>query len=161
VDVRIIAATNRDLSTAVSEGRFRRDLYYRLNVFPIAVPPLRERAADIPLLVSFFLQRFAKKFGKPVKKISDDTVRRLAGYAWPANIRELQNVIERAILLPPGDTLLRAPDFCPTSFGGAEVTRLSSSLASSASAVGKDQSLLTSAPTSTDSGSLEDVERRH
>src|SRR6185503_16869679 len=73
VDVRIIAATNRDLSAAVAEGKFRRDLYYRLNVFPIVVPPLRERAADVPLLVSFFLQRFAKKFGKSAKRVSPET----------------------------------------------------------------------------------------
>ena len=93
VDVRIIAATNRDLSAAVTEGKFRRDLYYRLNVFPMLVPPLRERAADVPLLVSFFLQRFAKKFGKPVKTVSESTMQRLANYTWPGNIRELQNVI--------------------------------------------------------------------
>ena len=111
VDVRIIAATNRDLSAAVTEGKFRRDLYYRLNVFPMLVPPLRERAADVPLLVSFFLQRFAKKFGKPVKTVSESTMQRLASYTWPGNIRELQNVIERGILLSPGDTLMLAPDF--------------------------------------------------
>src|SRR5206468_10129858 len=80
VDVRIIAATNRDLGVAVAEGKFRRDLYYRLNVFPISVPSLRERAADIPLLVSFFLQKFAKKFGKPVKKVPEEAMRRLTGY---------------------------------------------------------------------------------
>src|SRR5437899_3356062 len=113
VDVRIIAATNRDLSAAVTEGKFRRDLYYRLNVFPIRVPPLRERIADVPLLMSFFLQRFAKKLGKPVKKVSEETVRSLTGYPWPGNIRELQYVIERAILLSPGDTLVLAPDFGP------------------------------------------------
>ena len=113
VDVRIIAATNHDLSAAVAEDKFRRDLYYRLNVFPIAVPPLRERAADVPLLVNFFLQRFARKFGKPVKKVSEETMLRLGSYAWPGNIRELQNVIERAILLSPGDALQLAPDFCP------------------------------------------------
>ena len=113
VDVRIIAATNRDLSVAVAEGKFRRDLYYRLNVFPIAVPPLRERVADVPLLVSFFLQKFAKKFGKPVKKVSQETMQRLVNYTWPGNIRELQNVIERAILLSPGDALQLAADFCP------------------------------------------------
>jgi PAS domain S-box-containing protein len=111
VDVRIIAATNRDLSTAVAEGRFRRDLYYRLNVFPIAVPPLRERAADVPLLVTFFLQRFARKFNKPVKQVPDSTMRRLVSYAWPGNIRELQNVLERAILLSPGETLQLGTDF--------------------------------------------------
>jgi len=113
VDVRIIAATNRDLSTAVAEGKFRRDLYYRLNVFPIAVPPLRERTADVPLLVRFFLQKFAKKFGKTVKMVPDSTMQRLANYTWPGNIRELQNVIERAILLSPGDILQLASDFCP------------------------------------------------
>src|SRR6266498_4258580 len=113
VDVRIIAATNRDLNAAVAEGKFRRDLYYRLNVFPMLVPPLRERVADVPLLASFFLQRFAKKFSKPVKKVSDTTMHRLASYSWPGNIRELQNVIERAILLSPGETLVLAPDFGP------------------------------------------------
>jgi formate hydrogenlyase transcriptional activator len=160
VDVRIIAATNRDLGAAVAEGKFRRDLYYRLNVFPITVPPLRERAADVPLLVSLFLQRFAKKFGKSAKVVSAETMRRLASYAWPGNIRELQNVIERAILLSPSDTLMLAPDFGPatTAAVGAEVTRLNSRPASTAE---KDQSLLTSAPTNTSSGSLEDVERRH
>ena len=114
VDVRIIAATNRDLSAAVAEGKFRRDLYYRLNVFPIHVPSLYERAADVPLLVTFFLQKFAKKFGKAVKQVSEETMRRLASYTWPGNIRELQNVVERAILLSPGDTLMLAPDFGPT-----------------------------------------------
>jgi formate hydrogenlyase transcriptional activator len=161
VDVRIIAATNRDLSAAVAEGKFRRDLYYRLNVFPIAAPPLRERATDIPLLASFFLQRFAKKFGKPVKKVSNDTMHRLAAYAWPGNIRELQNVIERAILLSPGDTLMLAPDFGPASTNqvAAEVTRLNSRPVPSASIAENDQSLLTSAATV--GNSLEDVERRH
>ena len=114
VDVRIIAATNRDLSAAVAEGKFRRDLYYRLNVFPIHVPPLRERATDVPLLASFFLQRFAKKFGKPVKKVSEDTLRRLMSYTWPGNIRELQNVIERAVVLSSGPVLMLAEDFQPT-----------------------------------------------
>lgn len=162
VDVRIIAATNRDLSTAVAEGKFRRDLYYRLNVFPIVVPPLRERADDVPLLVSFFLQRFAKKFGKSAKVASVETMQCLASYAWPGNIRELQNVIERAILLSPGDTLTLAPDFGPaTTSVGADVRRLNSKPASLASVADKDRSLLTSAPTSANSGSLEDVERRH
>ncbi len=114
VDVRIIAATNRDLSVAVAEGRFRRDLYYRLNVFPITVPPLRERVDDIALLAGAFLQRFAKKFGRPVKRLPPETLQRLAAYPWPGNIRELQNVIERAILLSPGETLVLAPDFAPS-----------------------------------------------
>lgn len=160
IDVRIIAATNRDLSAAVLDGRFRRDLYYRLNVFPIAVPPLRERAADIPLLVSLFLQRFAKKFGKGVKKVSMETMCRLASYAWPGNIRELQNVIERAILLSPGDTLMLAPDFGSSSaaLAGAELTRPSSK-PSQAPVAEKDQSHRTSPPAT--ENSLEDVERRH
>jgi PAS domain S-box-containing protein len=160
VDVRIIAATNRDLSAAVAEGKFRRDLYYRLNVFPIVVPPLRERAADVPLLVSFFLQRFAKKFGKSAKRVSTETMERLASYAWPGNIRELQNVIERAILLSPGDTLQLAPDFCPAPRvgPGADGMRLDSS---HTSAAGREQSSPTPASTSASTGSLEDVERRH
>ena len=156
VDVRIIAATNRDLSAAVAEGKFRRDLYFRLNVFPIAVPSLRERAADIPLLVSFFLQKFAKKFGKSVKKVSEETMRRLAGYAWPGNIRELQNVIERAILLSPGDTLMLAPDFAPTP------DLRSSGREEAQSEIRDSESLVTSTPAKADgSASLEGVERRH
>src|SRR5499433_2094601 len=105
IDVRIIAATNRDLAAAVAEGKFRRDLYYRLSVFPISVPPLRERAADVPLLVRFFLQRFAKRFRKRVSAISDETMDRLTAYRWPGNIRELQNVIERAVVLANGPVL--------------------------------------------------------
>ncbi len=96
VDVRIIAATNRDLDAAVAEGKFRRDLYYRLNVFPMRVPPLCERVADVPLLVSFFLQRFAKKFSKPVKKVSDSTMHRLASYSWPG-ASSLEDVERRHI----------------------------------------------------------------
>jgi len=163
VDVRIIAATNRDLSAAVAEGKFRRDLYYRLNVFPISVPSLRERAADIPLLVSFFLQRFAKKFGKPVKKVSEETIRRLAGYAWPGNIRELQNVIERAILLSPGDTLLLAADFCPTpELRSSRREEAQTEVRGQRPEVRSSESLVTSAATSRDgAASLEDVERRH
>jgi PAS domain S-box-containing protein len=163
VDVRIIAATNRDLGAAVAEGRFRRDLYYRLNVFPILVPPLRERVADIPLLVSFFLQRFAKKFGKPVKKISETTVERLAGYPWPGNIRELQNVIERAILLSPDDTLILAPDFGPAPESpfrrreGAPVENRKPQ-----SEVRMTESPVNPASAGVEGGaSLEDIERRH
>src|SRR5437773_850884 len=161
VDVRIIAATNRDLSAAAAEGKFRRDLYYRLNVFPIVVPPLRERAADVPLLVSFFLQRFAKKFGKSAKRVSTETMERLASYTWPGNIRELQNVVERAILLSPGDTLMLAPDFgpTPTSAARAEVTRLNSGSETRNLGSEKDQSLLTAAPAA--GNSLENVERCH
>jgi transcriptional regulator with GAF, ATPase, and Fis domain len=105
VDVRIIAATNRNLDAAVHAGKFRADLLYRLNVFPIHVPPLRERQGDVPLLVTFFVQNFAKKLGKKVTQVSDDTMRRLAEYSWPGNIRELQNVIERAVILSAGHVL--------------------------------------------------------
>jgi formate hydrogenlyase transcriptional activator len=99
VDVRIIAATNRDLAERVREGRFRADLLYRLNVLPIRIPPLRERPADIPQLAMFFLERYARRFGRPARDISRDTMQRLVAYAWPGNIRELQNVIERGVVL--------------------------------------------------------------
>jgi formate hydrogenlyase transcriptional activator len=159
VDVRLIAATNRDLSASVAEGKFRRDLYYRLNVFPIHVPPLRERAGDVPLLASFFLQRFAKKFGKPVKQVPEDTLRRLAGYAWPGNIRELQNVIERAILLSPGDTLRLAPDFAPAAGPTPAAPQPAGQPpASPASATPSSDSV---AKAGAVNGSLEEVERRH
>ncbi len=105
VDVRVIAATNRDLQTAVDAGRFRADLFYRLNVVPLAVPPLRQRRSDIPQLVTFFLARYVKKFGKRVETVSSETMDRLVGYAWPGNVRELQNVIERAVVLASGPVL--------------------------------------------------------
>jgi formate hydrogenlyase transcriptional activator len=104
VDVRLIAATNRDLPAAVAAGTFRQDLYYRLNVFPIAVPPLRERADDIPLLVEYFVGRFAKAAGKNIRRIGKGTLEKLTAYHWPGNIRELQNVVERAVILIEGDT---------------------------------------------------------
>ena len=104
IDVRLIAATNRDLPAAVAAGSFRQDLFYRLNVVPIAVPPLRERAEDIPLLVEYFVGRFAKGAGKDIRHISKDTLAQLQGYQWPGNIRELQNVVERAVILSETDT---------------------------------------------------------
>lgn len=106
VDVRLIAATNRDLPAAIAAGTFRQDLYYRLNVFPIAVPPLRERAEDIPLLVEYFVGRFAKGSGKTIRNINKDTLKQLQAYPWPGNIRELQNVVERAVILSEGDTFI-------------------------------------------------------
>jgi len=99
VDVRVVAATNRDLEVEVSEGRFRPDLFYRLNVFPIRVPPLRERPSDIPLLVQHFLAQFQRKLAKPLRRMSTESLARLQEYSWPGNIRELQNVIERACVL--------------------------------------------------------------
>ena len=113
VDVRVIAATNRDLEEAVRVGRFRADLFYRLNVFPIAVPPLRERSADIPQLMMFFLAGFGKRFGKNVASVSEATMERLVRYPWPGNIRELQNVIERAVVLSSGPVLELDDDLLP------------------------------------------------
>ncbi len=103
-DVRVIAATNRDLPAAIAAGTFRADLFYRLNVFPIYVPPLRERRGDIPMLVEYFLKRFADKMGKQIRKIEKKTLDLLRRYHWPGNIRELQNIIERAVIVCSGDT---------------------------------------------------------
>jgi formate hydrogenlyase transcriptional activator len=104
VDVRVLAATHRDLEKLVSEGKFRRDLLYRLNVVPIEMPSLRERAADIPLLVEYFIARFGKKAGKKFSTIEKKTLQLLQAYEWPGNVRELQNVIERAVILSDSDT---------------------------------------------------------
>jgi PAS domain S-box-containing protein len=102
-DVRIIAATNRDLSTAIAAGAFRTDLFYRLNVFPIRVPPLRERKEDIPMLVEYFVRRYAEKAGKQISKIDKNTLKLCQSYHWPGNIRELQNIVERSVILCAGD----------------------------------------------------------
>jgi formate hydrogenlyase transcriptional activator len=99
VDVRVIAATNRDLKSAVASGNFREDLYYRLNVFPLDVPPLRERRNDIPLLVEYFIDRYARKAGKKISSVDKKTLQLLQSYAWPGNIRELQNIIERSVIV--------------------------------------------------------------
>ncbi|WP_027715398.1 sigma 54-interacting transcriptional regulator [Desulfuromonas sp. TF] len=116
VDVRIIAATNRDLSKAVKEGRFREDLYYRLNVFPISVPPLRDRREDIPLLVWAIVREFGSVFGKTIERIPKKNMEALECYLWPGNIRELRNMIERAMILSNSSTLVvDLPDNSPTS----------------------------------------------
>jgi PAS domain S-box-containing protein len=99
VDVRVIAATNRDLQAAIESGTFRSDLFYRLNVFPIEVPPLRERADDIPLLVEYFIDRYARKAGKTIRRVNTRTLDHLRAYPWPGNVRELQNVIERSVIV--------------------------------------------------------------
>jgi formate hydrogenlyase transcriptional activator len=104
VDVRVLAATNRDLEAAVERGTFREDLYYRLNVFPIRMPPLRERVEDIPILVEYLVDRYAKQVGKNIRNIEKHTLQLLRAYDWPGNVRELQNVIERAVVLVEGDT---------------------------------------------------------
>jgi formate hydrogenlyase transcriptional activator len=105
IDVRVIAATNRDLGQAVAKGTFRADLYYRLNVFPIEVPPLRERKADIGLLAEYFVRRHAGKLGKRIDAIEERTLERLLAYPWPGNIRELENVIERAVIVSTSPVL--------------------------------------------------------
>ena len=105
VNVRIIAATNRDLEQAVRDGKFRADLYHRLNVFPIHVPPLREHPDDIPPLVWAFVEAFGRRMGKTIKSIPRKTIEQLQRYSWPGNVRELSNIIERAMILTTGDTL--------------------------------------------------------
>jgi formate hydrogenlyase transcriptional activator len=109
VSVRLIAATNRDLAKMVEEGEFRADLYYRLNVFPISLPPLRERREDIPILAINFVETFARRIGQPIHKVPDEVIESLKQYSWPGNIRELQNVIERAVILSK-DGVLRTPE---------------------------------------------------
>jgi len=106
INVRVIAATNRDLRAAVAAGTFRQDLFYRLNVVPIAIPSLRERADDIPLLVEYFVGRYGKQAGKHIRQISRQTMEQLKDYEWPGNIRELQNVVERAIILSERDVFV-------------------------------------------------------
>jgi formate hydrogenlyase transcriptional activator len=105
-DVRVIAATNRDLQQAVAAKIFRADLFYRLHVFPLEMPPLRERGADVPLLVEYFIHRYARRMGKRAHGVSKKTMDRLQRYHWPGNIRELQNVIERAMIVSDDTTLL-------------------------------------------------------
>ena len=111
VDVRVLAATNRDLGEAVADGTFRRDLFYRLNVFPIQLPLLRDRIDDIPLLVEYLVDRYAKKAGKRIRSISKDTLSLFRSYNWPGNIRELQNVVERAVILCDGETFCVDPSW--------------------------------------------------
>lgn len=120
IDVRVIAATNVDLRRALEEGNFREDLYYRLNVFPLTIPPLRERREDIPLLAEHFLRRFAAETGSPLREISPEAMRVLVEYDWPGNVRELENVIERSLLYADGTVLLREHirlDYAPRRLG--------------------------------------------
>jgi two-component system response regulator AtoC len=121
VDVRVVAATNRNLEDEVKRGRFREDLYYRLNVLPIALPPLRARADDIPRLVNYFIDGFNTEFRKKVKRVAPETMKRIQAYGWPGNIRELRNAIERAMLLADGDELTDA-DFPLSGGTGARLT---------------------------------------
>jgi PAS domain S-box-containing protein len=152
VNVRIIAASNRDLEKAVQEGRFRADLYYRLNVLPILLPPLRQRRSDIQLLAAFFVERFARQFGKQVTGIAQDTMDLLSRYDWPGNIRELQNVIERAVVLSRGPILKLGTNLLPAISAGtvaaADVTDLDLDRPKSEEAIDGPSS-------------LDHVERRH
>ena len=110
VDVRVIAATNRDLEEEVRQGRFREDFFYRLNVFPITVPPLRQRAEDIPLLPLFFMEKASKRLGRSIEQIPESVMQKLKDYSWPGNVRELENVIERAVINSSGPRLRLADD---------------------------------------------------
>ncbi len=148
VNVRIVTATNRDLEELVREGKFRADLFYRLNVVPLRVPALRERVSDLPLLVTFFVQKCAKKLGKQITSVSEEAMRRLANYSWPGNIRELQNIIERAVILSPGKTLVIADELRAAPAATARVATAKSGA-------------VDTAPTPDGNGSLDDVERRH
>jgi formate hydrogenlyase transcriptional activator len=158
VDVRVIAATNRSLEQEVAAGRFRADLYYRLNVLPIRVPSLRERRTDISQLAMFFIQRHAKRIGRTIEGVTKDSMERLTRYAWPGNVRELENVIERALVLSKGGLLDIASDFLPA------VPAIDMAPAATVMPV-----TATSAPTSEaqtpppveGSGTLEDIERAH
>jgi formate hydrogenlyase transcriptional activator len=152
VDVRIVAATNSDLSKLVAERTFRSDLFYRLNVFPIHIPALRERSEDVPHLVRYFVQKFSRSLNKAVAYIPAEAMDVLSSYSWPGNIRELENFIERAVLLSPGKEL-RVPvsELKPVA-SAADLGRDSSSPSTSLTSV-------TSSPSSI--STLEDAERQH
>ena len=122
VNVRVVAATNQDLAGLVAEKLFRMDLYYRLNVFPIALPPLRHRLEDIPMLVAYFVNRYAATMAKRIERITSDTMEALLRYPWPGNVRELQNFIERAVILTKGDVLQLSPFPTQAAFPAEAVT---------------------------------------
>jgi formate hydrogenlyase transcriptional activator len=158
VDVRVIAATNRNLQESIRAGEFRADLFYRLNVFPVEVPPLRERSSDIPQLAMFFLARYSKKLGKEIQGISPQTLERLSAYAWPGNVRELQNVIERAVILSRGSVLELEPDLIP-GLTPAEPARSSEKISKATPASAETASPASAA--SNAAATLEEVERAH
>lgn len=158
VDVRIIAATNRGLEECVAAGRFRSDLFYRLNVFPLELPPLRSRRSDIPQLVAFFLQRFSNKFGRKIEAVQKETMDLLTEYQWPGNVRELQNIIERAVVLTTGPVLSVDPAFLPKAPAAGDFGRLSAAVPSTKGPnvpESRGKSAETSFP------SLEEMERNH
>ena len=155
VDVRVIAATNRDLQSDSDNKRFRSDLYYRLNVFPIDLPSLRERPEDVEILANYFMQRMARKLGRPLTRIAPDTLAKLRSYSWPGNIRDLQNTIERAAVLAPDDTLVIDWDLGPRPRGNGH--------AASGHPVAEHAAAEQPAPgsTATDPLTLEALERAH
>ncbi|MDX2170124.1 MAG: sigma 54-interacting transcriptional regulator [Deltaproteobacteria bacterium] len=146
-DVRVIAATNRDLAAAVAAGSFRQDLFYRLNVFPIVIPPLRERPEDIPLLVHYFVARYAQKSGRRITHVAPEVMRRLLLYGWPGNVRELENVVERAVILANGPELNLASEL-PT-------------LPASPPAAPAVEPVAAAVPAPAAGETIEDVERQH
>jgi formate hydrogenlyase transcriptional activator len=129
VDVRVIAATHQDLSVAMEEGRFRADLYFRLNVFPIRVPPLRQRRLDIPDLVRHFLHHFGRRMNKPIERVSPAALKLLEEYHWPGNVRELENLIERAMIVSSGEVLHVDPHWLESSQAGSTDRKVHPSLA--------------------------------
>jgi len=151
VDVRLVAATNRDLAVYAREGRFRADLYYRLNVFPIDLPPLRARREDIGLLAEHFMQRMGRKLGKPLRRIAPDTLARLMAHDWPGNIRDLQNTIERAAVLASSDVLSVDWELGPPPSAAAGDLAPGSGFATAVVPVGADSELMP----------LEAMERSH
>jgi len=149
VDVRVVAATNQDLSKLVAERTFRSDLFYRLNVFPIHIPALRERREDIPLLVRYFVQKFSRRLNKAVEYIPAEAMDALSNYSWPGNVRELENLIERAVLLSPGKEL-RIP-----------IAELKSAAAVASPGVSFSASLISSSSSASPISTLEEAERQH
>jgi formate hydrogenlyase transcriptional activator len=160
VDVRIIAATNRDLQQEVSVGRFRADLYYRLNVLPVRVPPLRERREDIPQLALLFVQRYAKRIGRTIAGVSRESMERLVAYPWPGNVRELENVIERALVLSAGPVLEVGPDLLPKVLP-SEMPGMASAAGSVAPTLPVAAGHGTIDPAISPPNSLDDVQRLH
>ena len=138
VDVRVIAATNRDLPLAIEDGGFRQDLFYRLNVFPLEVPPLRERREDIPLLVRYFIDRYARKAGKSIRRVNRRALDHLQSYPWPGNIRELQNVIERSLIVCDTDEFTVDESWLSTKPAIDSRLKLSSSVATHEKAIVED-----------------------
>jgi transcriptional regulator with GAF, ATPase, and Fis domain len=164
VDVRVIAATNRDLEQAIASGQFRADLYYRLNVIPLRVPPLRERRSDIAQLAMYFMEHFARKFGRQVKGIATSTLERMLHYDWPGNVRELANLIERAVILSSGPVLHFEPGvlkLATAASGPHQSSAESASEASTGAHAGELSSTSEKHAKAPDVFRLEELEKRH